>query len=302
MLAKYGVTNPLKSDTIKQKIIATNLARYGKTSATQTEATKQKHKETLLKKYGVENPMYSQVIKEKLKTTNLQKYGVTNPMKSDVLQKKLEATSLAKYGTRRPSQNATIRNKTIASQAAKTDEDIQLMLEKTKATSLQKYGTESPNQADIVKQKKVKTSLERYGTEYPMQCTDVQEATQKKAFAHKDYIMPSGTIRRIQGYEPFALDLLLKTYTEDQIITTRKEIPRVAYTVGDKNRYYFPDIFIPHENRIIEVKSTWTYKCTTDNIQLKADATRAAGYEFELWVFDGKGDRIPSIIISIGDL
>jgi hypothetical protein len=292
MLAKYGVTNPLQSEAIKQKIIATNLARYGTPSATQTAATKQKYKETLLKKYGVINVMDIQHVKDKIKNTNLEKYGVTNPMKSATLQQKLEATSLAKYGTRRPSQNATIRNKIIASQAVKTEEDIQLMLEKTKVTSLEKYGTESPNQADVVKQKRVQTSLERYGTENPMQNLDVQTQNQKKAFAHKDYIMSSGAVRRVQGYEHYALDLLLKDYAEEQIITTRKDIPRIAYTIGDKTRYYFPDIFIPHENKIIEVKSTWTYKCTTDNIHLKANATRAAGYTFELWVFNGKGNRL----------
>ncbi len=105
--------------------------------------------------------------------------------------------------------------------------------------------------------------------------------------------MPSGEIRKVQGYEPFALDVLLKQgYTEDQIKTERKDVGRIEYEVDGKKKYYFPDISIPHEKKIIEVKSTWTYKCKTDNIQAKAEATRKQGYAYELWIFDAKGNRV----------
>jgi hypothetical protein len=104
--------------------------------------------------------------------------------------------------------------------------------------------------------------------------------------------MPSGQIRKVQGYEPFALDALLKTYTEDQIKTDRRDVPRIPYTVDEKQRYYFPDIFIPHVNTIVEVKSTWTLKCKADNVDLKKKATKEKGYVYELWCFDGKGNRV----------
>jgi len=54
------------------------------------------------------------------------------------------------------------------------------------------------------------------------------------------------------------------------------------------HKYYFPDIAIPHENKIIEVKSTWTYTCKTDNIKRKAETTKAKGFV----VFDSKGNRV----------
>lgn len=104
--------------------------------------------------------------------------------------------------------------------------------------------------------------------------------------------MPSGEIRKVQGYEPFALDKLIKTNSETDILTNRKDVPRISYTIGDKIHYYFPDIYIPSENRIIEVKSTWTYKCKEDNIQEKKKATEKAGYNYEIWVYDGKGNKI----------
>ena len=104
--------------------------------------------------------------------------------------------------------------------------------------------------------------------------------------------MPSGAVRRVQGYEPFALDDLLKLYTEEQIITQRKHIPRIPYSVDSKKCYYFPDIYIPHENKIIEVKSTWTLNINPEIIDAKAEATTAAGYTYELWCFNAKGERV----------
>ena len=104
--------------------------------------------------------------------------------------------------------------------------------------------------------------------------------------------MPSGTTRKVQGYEPFALDILLKQYTEEQIITNRKDVPRIKYTANEKDRYYFPDIFIPHENKLIEVKSTWTIRIHKDTNQLKKDMCIALGYNYEIWCFNTKGEKI----------
>jgi len=42
---------------------------------------------------------------------------------------------------------------------------------------------------------------------------------------------------------------------------------------------------------IIEVKSTWTYKAKQDNIQEKAYATKVAGYKYEIWIYDSKGNK-----------
>ena len=104
--------------------------------------------------------------------------------------------------------------------------------------------------------------------------------------------MPSGAIRKVQGYEPFALKELVKVYSEEQIKTDRKDVPRIQYEVDGNKKYYFPDIFIPHENKLVEVKSTWTYKSKTDNIQLKKAACEEQGFLCEIWCFNNKGERI----------
>lgn len=164
--------------------------------------------------------------------------------------------------------------------------------QKSIRTSMEKYNVPSPNMAESVKQKKIQTNLIKRGVENPAQSIEVMECTQKNAKKYKEYKMPSGTIRKIQGYEPFALDVLVKSYTEEQIKTDRKDVPRIKYEVDEKKKYYFPDIFLPHENKLIEVKSTWTYKCKTDNINKKAEACKKQGYNYEIWCFDAKGKRV----------
>jgi len=59
-----------------------------------------------------------------------------------------------------------------------------------------------------------------------------------------------------------------------------------------ESKYYFPDLYIPHKNLIIEVKSTWTYQKEEEKNQIKAAAARENGYEFEFWIFDSKGVRV----------
>ena len=157
------------------------------------------------------------------------------------------------------------------------------MVEKTIQTCLAKYGVPSSNQVSSVKQKKIETCLKNWGVENPTQNQEVMERTQKNAKKYKEFKMPSGNIRMVMGYEPFAITDLLKIYTEDQIRTDRKDIPRIQYEVDGKKKYYFPDIFIPHQNKIIEVKSTWTYKCKTDNVLLKKKACEGQGYIYEIW-------------------
>jgi hypothetical protein len=159
-------------------------------------------------------------------------------------------------------------------------------------TCMEKYDVPSANMAESVKQKKIDTNLKIRGVENPAQSQEVMEKIQKNAKKYKVYKMPSGDIRKVQGYEPFALNELVKLYSEEQIKTDRKDVPRVQYEVDKKKKYHFPDIFIPHENKIIEVKSIWTYKCKADNIQLKKEACEKQGFRYEIWCFNPKGKRV----------
>lgn len=104
----------------------------------------------------------------------------------------------------------------------------------------------------------------------------------------KIYILPSGKETNIQGYENLALDILLKEFTEDEILNSRTEMPVIRYQHKNVNRRYFPDIYIPKVNKIIEVKSIWTYKRDLVKNIIKAIYTRKLGYDYEVWLFDKK--------------
>jgi hypothetical protein len=117
----------------------------------------------------------------------------------------------------------------------------------------------------------------------------------KKCFKSKEYVFPSGRIDKIQGYEHYALDFLLnnENINESDIITGCKNVPTIWYNdETDKKHRHYVDIFIPSQNKCIEVKSTWTAEKKKDCIFLKQNAAKELGYNYEIWVYDGKGNIV----------
>lgn len=110
-------------------------------------------------------------------------------------------------------------------------------------------------------------------------------------------VFPSGRIEKIQGYEGFALnDLLDEGYKEDDIIVSNKEIESYTGTIWyldseRKKRKYYPDIYLITENKIIEVKSEYTYKSAYSINIRKKQACINLGISFEFWVYDSKGEK-----------
>ena len=165
-----------------------------------------------------------------------------------------------------------------------------------KNTCLKKYGVENPSQNQNVKNKKVQTCLKNWGVEYPTQNSEIMEKQIKSSYLKKEYILPSNKIIEIQGYENFALDELIinEKIDESDIITGIKNVPDIWY-FDDKNNTkhrHYVDIFIPSQNRCIEVKSTWTAKKHEHNIFLKQNAAKELGYKYEIWVYDNNKEKI----------
>lgn len=275
MLEKYGVEHPNKSEEIKEKIKKTNLERYGCEYGLQNEAVKEKRKITNLEKYGVENPLQREEIKEKHKATCLKKYGVEHVSQSDTFKTKIKNTNLEKYGIEYFTQ---------------TD----IMKDKTKQTVLNKYGVDHISKVSEFRENCKKTCLQKYGVEYAMQCPEVIENNIKRSYYFKEYKMPSGKVIKIQGYENYALDELIKNnINETDIITGAKNVPEIWYLAdGEKERRHFVDIFIPSQNKCIEVKSTWTFKKQKDIVFLKQIKAKEMGYLYEIWVYDKKGNKV----------
>jgi hypothetical protein len=185
----------------------------------------------------------------------------------------MKETNLKNYGVEFASQSEEFKNK-------------------VKNTCLNKYGVEYPQQSQEVRNKSKNTCLHKYGVEHPAQNEKIMEIASNKCYKQKKIIFPSGKEIQCQGYEPFALNELVKNINEDDIITGCKNVPTIWYydTNGKKHRHYV-DIFIPSQNKCIEVKSPWTVK-KSKGIFEKQEAGKKLGYEYEIWVYDTKGNRV----------
>ena len=272
-LLKYGVKHTSQLDNTKEKHKKTCIEKYGYNHPCKSNFVKDKIKQGCLSKYGVEFPLQSTEIKEKWKKTCLKKYNFTCSLSSNIIKEKIKKTCLSKYGTEYAIQATEIKDK-------------------VKKTCLSKYGTEYAIQATEIKDKAKSTIQKNYGVEYIMQNPHISEKQLIKCFKSKIYILPSGKKITIQGYENFALDYLIniENLSENEIITSRKEVPECWYYNETRNKLsrYYVDIYIPSQNRCIEVKSTWTYKQISKNIYPKLYAIKKLGYTSELWIYDEK--------------
>lgn len=176
---------------------------------------------------------------------------------------------------------------------------LECKVDRAKQTSINIYGTDNPSKSDEIKQKIVDTNIEKHGVSYVMQNPEIAEKSFKNSYKYKQYIFPSGKSTLYQGYENFALDILLNIYKIDEkdIITGCENVPEIWYYDTNKKRHrYYTDIFILSQNKCIEVKSKWTFEDKTkyenmkkDNVKLKQDATKSLGYKCEIWVINRKG-------------
>jgi len=155
-----------------------------------------------------------------------------------------------------------------------------MSVEMNKVKNLQKYGVEYIVQKEEIKQKSRETCLKKYGVP-----NFSQSPLSTNGYRWKSYVLPSGKIIKIQGYENFLLDELLKIYPESEIKTNRSDMPEFWYTLNDKKHRYFPDVFIPSTSTIFEVKSKWTIKCDVEMNKSKFQSVKNAGYNFVLKIY-----------------
>jgi hypothetical protein len=275
MLIRYGVEHASQSRVIKANIKQGFIEKYGVDNPSKTKEVKDKMKATNLKRYGVEFLIHNKEIKDKIICTNLEKYGVENPSQNEEIKNKIKKTNIEKYGVDNPAKHINCINK-------------------MKQTNLEKYGVELPLQNSEIYEKLIKTNMEKYGVENCLQNPDVLTKQQKSSYKLKQYIMPSGKIINYQGFEHFAIgDLLNDNVDEEDIVTCKTKTPIVFYRdSNNKKRRHFIDIFVPSKNLCIEVKSQYTITINYDIIMLKQQYSKELGYNYEIWVYDRKGNII----------
>jgi len=204
----------------------------------------------------------------------------------DSLKRVSEARKRTK-GTYTDEQKLKISEKTKLSWKEHPESKLK-MVKSYKETMIKKYGVDNFSKTPEFLEKFKNTSLNRYGVEYPNQDPEIYERSCKGRKYYKDYILPSGKKIRIQGYEGYALDILLNSYHEDDILTKKSDMPIVWYEFENKRRRYYPDIYIPSQNLIIEVKSTYTYNLETAQIHSKINSLKDMGFNTNIWIIDKK--------------
>lgn len=114
-------------------------------------------------------------------------------------------------------------------------------------------------------------------------------------YKYKEYVLPSGKTVKLQGYEPIVLDNLLKVYDEQDIIigvlNIHSHIGRIYYNFGGIERTYYPDFYIKSINKIMEVKSEYTFNIKREENMAKCNACIDLGFLFEFNIVDRNGIR-----------
>lgn len=276
---KYGVSSYSKSTDFKESIVQIMREKFGKDYYFQTDEYKNKMREYNLNRYGVEHYFQSKDFKEKATNTNMIRYGVPICSQNRDIMEKISRTNLERYNCKCTLTNPEIRKKT---------QDRILSI----------YGVDNVARSSIVQEKKKITSREKYGCDYPLQNPDIISKIKRSSYMSKIYKFLSGKTTLIQGFENFALDYLLNElkFVEYDIVTNELEMPQFIYFEDCKYRRYFPDIYIPKENLIIEVKSEFTFGIDNHQIFTKCKTVKYNGYNMWLMIFGKKGELLKWIM------
>jgi hypothetical protein len=215
-------------------------------------------------------------MKIKVENTCLKNYGVKSVFQCKEMRDNMTKSIIDKYGVNNVSKL----------------KEIQL---KKENTCMKNHGVKVSFNSSKIKEEITNTYIEKYGVEYPQQLPEIAEKSSKNSYRKKTYTLPSGKELLCQGYEPLALNKLVKedNILEEDIVTGCKNVPQIWYNDenGKKHRHYV-DIYIRSQNRCIEVKSTWTAEKKKDKIYLKQNAAKELGYNYEIWIYNSKKELI----------
>lgn len=185
------------------------------------------------------------LIKARIILTNLDKYNTINPTTIIEIKEKRKKTYIKKYGVDNPIK-------------------VEKFKEKRKQTNLKFYGIEYPSHTE----KGIKTNLLKYGVRHPMQNPTIFKKMLRSRFKIKEFITKTGLKFNYQGYEDVGLKFLLEELKipENKIFNIKNNLPIIWYLNPKNNKLsrYYPDLWIPDLNLLIEIKSEFTMKLDLD--------------------------------------
>lgn len=288
MMTRYGSKSALQCPAIKEKRESTCLDKYGTKVPSKTKEIKEKTIQTNIKKYGVEHTLQIKEVREKGKQTMKELYEVEFASQNKDLLKKRVETNKLRFGVENPLQNKEVLSKRKKTNLARYGKEEILQVpefqEQIRQTMTDLYGAPNPLQCVCIKAKKDNTCEEKYGDKNIMTNAEIFQKVVKNSYKKKEYTLPSGNIIVYQGYENIAFHELLKEIREDEFTNNVKQMPKIMYEYAGKMHRYYPDIYIPSQNRFIEVKSHYTYYRYLEQNKAKERQMLANGYTFEFWI------------------
>lgn len=139
------------------------------------------------------------------------------------------------------------------------------------------------------KRKNKNIAIERCRKKYGVDWYCQTDEMHGKNYQMKSFIFPSGNVVNVMGYEPKALTVLLEAgFDENDIIVTGRK--SIKYIFDGETKVYHPDIVLKSENKIIEVKSSYTFEKDL-KLTHKAEGCKSAGFKFEVWIFDRESNN-----------
>lgn len=238
MLNKYGVDNPAKLQSSKNKAKQTCLDKYGHEYYTQTTEYKQRVQATCLSKYGTNHHLKANEVIDKRTNTVREKYGTDNVFQNSDIKKKSRETLQAKYGVDNVSQSPYIQSK-------------------IRQSNIDKFGVEHPMMLKEYKNKAIKTNEERYGrkafTQQHIEDIDKWYSFIKnpKEFIANNYSQNPRSIELANdlGVDTSTVDLYLNRFDAYDSISSIKSI--MEYEVVNYLRELRPDIVIVSNSRSV---------------------------------------------------
>lgn len=163
LMEKYGVTNVMQIESVKEKVRQTCIEKYGCSNPLQNEIIKNKVKETNLKKYGTTCTLTNSKIKEKSRQTMINRYNVEHPLKSEEIKNKVKKTMIKKYGVECSFQSEEVK-------------------QKIKKSNMKKYGAPSNMQSKIGYEEYKNSIIKKYGVDNIAKVESVKENIRKSLY------------------------------------------------------------------------------------------------------------------------
>lgn len=319
---RHGYPNPMQNESIRQKAQQTCEDRHGFPFPLQNPEILAKARQTCEDRHGAPNPLQNADILAKQQATNIERYGSICSLQNEDVHKKTVATNMERYNTEFPNQNKEVQERTKQTNRERYDADYPMqnkeVQERTKQTNRERYDADYPLQSEEIRGRINQTNIDKYGSKCPlankeiwekaketmmdkydcenaMQNAELFKKQQEIAFSFKDYTLPSGKIVKYQGYEHFCYEELLyqEGIKESDLITlynNEEQYPLIFYNFEGGVHRYFPDIYIPSQNRIIEVKSRYIYDEQPEMNAAKAKRCKDLGYNFEFRLYKKNGE------------